>query len=188
MKKSLLTLIMAAAALSIQSCSHEDNDIKLSDYDEWRAENDQWLKEIQNRKNPDGSPYYRTLIPVWNPGAFVLIHYFNDRLETAGNLSPLYTSTVDVRYIGYNKNNEPFDSSTTINTTGTPGVARFRCNNVIQGWSIAMEDMRVGDTAEVVVPYNVGYGSSYSAAIKPYSNLRFNIRLVDIYRYEAAPY
>ena len=182
MKKVLLLAVLAGMAAMV-SCKHDD-DYKLSDYDEWRATNDKWLQDIQNRKNPDGSPYYRTLIPVWNPSAFVLIHYFNNRLETAGNLTPLYTSTVDVRYIGYNINDEPFDSSTTMTPYG-PGIARFACNNVIQGWSIAMEDMRVGDTAEVIVPYNVGYGATFSSAILPYSNLRFNIRLVDIYKYEA---
>ena len=189
MKKLFFTASMAilvAAALS--SCNHDDNDIKLSDYDDWRAENDQWLQQIQSRKNPDGSPYYRTLIPIWNPEAFVLIHYFNDRLETAGNLTPLYTSTVNVRYIGYDIKGEAFDSSTLVTTDGVAGVAQFACNQVIQGWSIAMEDMRVGDTAEVVVPYGVGYGTNYSSSIKPYSNLVFNIRLVDIANYVSAPY
>lgn len=188
MKKLLFTASFATLALAFGACNHDDNDIKLSDYDEWRTENDAWLQQIQNRKNPDGSPYYRTLVPLWNPVSFVLIHYFNDRTETQGNLSPLFTSTVDVRYIGYDIKGEPFDSSTNVTANGTPGVARFNCNNVIQGWSIALEDMRVGDTAEVVVPYTVGYGASYTSAIKPFSNLTFNIRLVDINRYEAAPY
>lgn len=187
MKKFFLLISFAASLLAIFSCSHDDNDIKLSDYDDWKLQNEEWLAELQNRKNPDGSPYYRIVTPVWDPTAYILIHYFNNRLETAGNLSPLYTSTVDVRYIGYDVNNEAFDSSTNITQYGTPGVARFACNGVIQGWTIAMEDMRVGDTAEVIVPYQVGYGASFSSSIKPYSNLRFNIRLVDIYRYQANP-
>lgn len=189
MKKIFYAIaLLVSGAVALGSCSHDDNDLKLSDYDDWRKENDTWLQQVMTRKNPDGSPYYRTLVPVWNPAVFVLIHYFNDRTATAGNLSPLYTSTVDVRYIGYDINNEPFDSSTNITSNGTPGIARFACNGVIQGWSIALEDMRVGDTAEVIVPYEVGYGANYSAAIKPYSNLRFNIRLADIYKYEATPY
>ena len=45
--------------------------------------------------------------------------------------------------------------------------------------------MHVGDTAEIIVPYNVAYGVSYTGTILPYSSLRFNLRLDDIYKYEA---
>jgi FKBP-type peptidyl-prolyl cis-trans isomerase FklB len=48
-------------------------------------------------------------------------------------------------------------------------------------------DMRCGDTAEVVVPYGLAYGSQDRGTIKPYSNLQFNIRLVDIPNYETIP-
>ena len=72
-------------------------------------------------------------------------------------------------------------------TDPAPGVYRSTVSNNIQGWAIAQTYMRCGDTAEVIVPYGVGYGASGSSAIKPYSNLRFNIRLLDIYKYELAP-
>ena len=48
--------------------------------------------------------------------------------------------------------------------------------------------MRCGDTAQVVLPYGVAYGSQNLGDIPPYSNLRFNIRLVDIPYYEKPPY
>lgn len=186
MRKLLpLAGILTAAAMLPACNSDDDNSIDLNDFKEWREQNDAWLNEMQQRRNPDGTPYYTTVIPDWNPGAFVLMHYFNDRSETAGNLVPLYTSTVDVRYIGYDCEGERFDSSTTVNAYGKLGVARFACNEVIQGWSIAMENMHVGDTAEIIVPYNVGYGASYTSTLKPYSTLRFNVRLEDIYKYEA---
>ncbi|MDE7125880.1 MAG: FKBP-type peptidyl-prolyl cis-trans isomerase [Muribaculaceae bacterium] len=47
--------------------------------------------------------------------------------------------------------------------------------------------MRVGDTAEVLIPYSMAYGMSGSGSIPPYSNLRFNVRLVDIVNYETRP-
>ena len=141
--------------------------------------------EMQQRKNPDGTPYYTTLIPAWNPGIFILIHYFNDRSETEGNLTPLYTSTVDVRYQGFTCEDERFDSSNLVNSYGKLGIARFSCNGVIQGWSVALENMHVGDTAEIIIPYDAAYGTSYTPTLLPYSSLRFNLRLEDIYRYEA---
>ena len=45
--------------------------------------------------------------------------------------------------------------------------------------------MYVGDSAEIICPYNMAYGESYvSSLIQPYSALRFNVRLVDVYAYE----
>ncbi len=188
MRKLLSAIVAAALACTVlPSCGTDDDDnsIDLNDYKEWRARNDAWLAELQAKRNPDGTPYYTSVVPAWNPNVFVLMHFFNDRSLTAGNLVPLYTSTVDVRYVGHDCEGERFDSSTNVNQYGKLGVARFACNQVIQGWSIALENMHVGDTAEIIVPYNVAYGTSIQPKIKPYSTLRFNVRLEDIYKYEA---
>ncbi len=185
--KKLLALISCATVLGLgfSACNDDDDTYNLSDYQDWRKQNDAWVAEMQQRKNPDGTPYYQTVVPAWNPNVFILMHFFNDRAETAGNLVPLYTSTVDVRYIGHNCEDEPFDSSYNVNVYGKPGISRFACNGVIDGWAIALENMHVGDTAEIIVPYNVAYGVSYTGTILPYSSLRFNLRLDDIYKYEA---
>ena len=188
MKKLLWIIGLMSILPFLPSCNDDDDDVNLNAYKKWKEQNDQWLKEMQNRRNADGTPYYQTVVPAWNPGAFVLMHYFNDRAETVGNLTPLYTSTVDVRYIGYNCQDEPFDSSTVDNSYGKLGIRRFTVNSLIQGWSIALLNMHVGDTAEVIIPYDIAYGTSYAGAIPPYSSLRFNLRLEDIYRYEANPY
>lgn len=185
MKKIILFIAIFTAVGFLAAC-HDEQQTTWDQYADWRELNDDWLREQQARKNSDGTPYYETLIPVWNPSSFVLIHYFNDRAETAGNLVPLYTSVVDVRYIGRDCQGAGFDSSNLVNKYGKLGVQRFACNGTIQGWSIALMDMHVGDTAEIIVPYSVGYGAMTGSAIKPYSNLRFNLRLEDIYKYEAA--
>lgn len=187
--KKILWIVAAICAIPfIPACSSDDNEYDLNSYTAWRQQNDQWVEEMINRKNADGTPYYNTVIPAWNPGGYILMHYFNDRTETADNLSPLYTSTVSVRYIGYNCEDEPFDSSTIDNSYGTLGIRRFACNQLIQGWSIALMDMHVGDTAEIIIPYDLAYGTTYTGTILPYSSLRFNVRLEDIYKYEASPY
>ena len=186
MKKILPVLIAAAVAAGFSACSDDDS-IDLSDYSDWRDKNDAWVAEMMAKKNTDGTPYYTSIVPAWNPGAYVLIHFFNDRAETAGNLSPLYTSVVDVFYEGYDCEGNLFDSSEGVTTYGIPGTQRFACNGTIQGWSIALEQMHVGDTCEIIVPYQMAYGTTVISAIKPYSSLRFNIRLTDIYRYEGIP-
>lgn len=180
MKKIIGIIALAGIALAACNSTEESTWTK---YREWRELNQEWLEELQTKTNPDGTPYYKVLTADWNPATFVLIHYFNDRSETEGNLSPLYTSTTDARYKLHIINDEPIDSSDNITTYG-PGIYRSRVNENVVGWGVAMMDMRCGDTAEVVIPYGFGYGAQERGSLKPYSTLRFNVRLVDIPYYE----
>lgn len=181
MKKFPLILVATIVAL-ISSCGM-DNENTWEEYREWREANEQWFHEQQNRTNSDGSLYYQALYPEWDKAQYILIHYFNDRSLTKDNLSPLLTSTVDVKYIGRLYNDEPFDSSYNLTTNGD-SIYRQKCNGVISGWQVAMANMHVGDSCEVIIPYSLGYGASEVGIIKPYSALHFNIKLVDIPFYE----
>ena len=129
---------------------------------------------------------FRSIVPEWDPAAFVLIHYYNDRSKTEGKLSPMYTSTVDTRYIVHYYDGTPLDSSYNNSLYG-PGIFRTQLSSVIPGWTIALEDMRVGDTAEVIIPYEQAYGANTSSGVVPYSALRYQIGLVDIPDYEKNP-
>lgn len=184
MKKLLGIIALVAAALV--ACTGDD-ETTWDKYTDYREANNAWLVEMQGLKNSDGTPYYNIVVPDWNPGSFILMHYFNDRAETEGNLTPLYTSTVDVRYYLHLYDGEPADSSTNLTTNG-PGIYRAQVNSLIQGWAVALSEMRCGDTVEIIVPYGLAYGAQSVGSILPYSNLRFNMRLVDIPYYEASPY
>lgn len=177
----LLIALMTLGSLFI-ACSDDDDDVKA--IITWRDNNNKWLAEKQSLKNSDGSPYYNMIVPRWDPSSFVLIHYFNERTTDPNALKPLYTSTVDVRYHLALYNGVACDSSTNMTDYG-PGVYRAQLNGLIDGWAAAVCDMNVGDTAEVIIPYALGYGSVSSGSVPAYSNLQFNIRLVDIYKYEA---
>lgn len=91
------------------------------------------------------------------------------------------TSQVSVKYKGQLYNGVTFDS-TTVDTDDS--VRTFSLDKVIDGWKIALTDMRVGDTCEIILPYAVGYGIQGSTSIYPYSVLRFGIKLTDIPEYE----
>lgn len=185
MKNLLLIITLALLAGIAAACHDNEQQTTWDEYADWRELNDAWILEQQSLTNPDGTPYYTKIVPAWNPSTFILIHYFNDRALTAGNLSPLYTSVVDVRYVGRDCTGAGFDSSTLATAYG-PGIQRFACNGTIQGWSIALQDMRVGDTCQIIVPYGAAYGAQSTGTIKPYSSLLFNMRLTDIYSYEGA--
>ena len=182
MRKLPLFFILILAAF-VSSCLSESESI-WEQYAEWREANESWYNEQKVRIDSNGLKYYTEISPVWDTTKSVLIHYFNNRKLTEGNLSPLYTSTVDVKYKGYLYNDEPFDSSYSLTASYGDSVYRTTCNKVIQGWIVALENMRVGDSCEVVMPYSMAYESQDLGTIKPYSALRFHIKLVDIPFYE----
>lgn len=189
MKKfPIIALILTLASTTFIACNKEDDSQSkiYEEYERWRNENDAWLVEQQARKNPDGTPYFERVVPSWNPAAYVLIHYFNDRDETADNISPLSTSTIDTRYYLTYYNGTPIDSSS-LQTKNGPGIFRCKLNEVIEGWTMAFETMHVGDTAELVIPYQSGYGTNTSTGIMPYSNMKYNVRLVGVPYYEREP-
>ncbi len=190
MKKLLATIAALSAlvaSISFTSCS-DDDETTWDKYAEWREVNEQWLKEMQAKTDTNGKPYYDIVIPSWQPGSFVLMHYYNDPQENADKLSPLYNSTVDVRYKLHLYDGTAVDSSDNITSYGAKGIYRTRLTQVVTGWAIAVQNMHCGDSVEVIIPYEVGYGEQEYDPIYPYSNLVFNIRLVDIPYYEATPY
>lgn len=179
-------LILATVALIAMSSCMDDKENTWEAQMRWREANLTWLGEQAERTNPDGSLYYTRVVPAYDKDAYVLIHYFNDRSLTQGNLSPLFTSTVDVKYKGELYNGAAFDSSYNNVPPTYPADSIFRTHlsGVISGWQIALQDMRVGDTCEVVIPYQYAYGTNQTSGIPAYSVLTFGIKLVDIPSYE----
>ncbi len=178
---SLLALLVAIPFFN--SCDDPDEYDDL--YTEWYNKNVDWLAELENKRNPDGTAYYTRHTAPWDPNSYVLIHYFGER--NIQNLKPLYTSTVDMRYHVELCDGTGIDSSANI-VEPMPGVFRAQLNSgLIAGWPIAVTDMHVGDTCEVIIPFTLGYGVAGAGTVPPYSNLRFNLRLVDIPYYEARP-
>lgn len=180
MKKLLFLISAVGFVVSMFTVSSCKDDNTWSDYSEWRDANNEWLIQQGALLGEDGEAFYIRVVPEWNKSAYVYMHYFNDRSLTEGNLSPMYTSTVSVKYIGRLYNSEPFDSSyTAVDSLFTTGL-----DGVIPGWAIALENMRVGDSARVIIPYQQAYGVSSMGTILPYSALQFDIKLVDIPYYE----
>ncbi len=173
----ILALSLMAAGSLVSSCV--DDDDNYEDYKEWMEANNAWLSECKNKVDADGQKYYSEIIPDYQRGNYVLMHWFNDRELTKDNVVPFYTSTVDVKYKLTLYNGEPMDSSFLMTENGD-SIYRTKLSDVITGWSIALQQMHVGDSVEVIVPYQVGYGSTGSGSIYPYSNLNFHIKLVDV--------
>lgn len=87
---------------------------------------------------------------------------------------PTPRSIVTVHYTGKTINGKTFDSS-------RGGVApAFRLSDLIEGWTIAMQQMVVGDKWELYLPAETGYGKFSQPGIPGGSTLIFEIELLGI--------
>ena len=89
---------------------------------------------------------------------------------------PKATQEVHVKYEGKLVDGKVFDSS----YTRKDQVTKFRANQVIKGWTEALQLMPVGSKWELYIPQELGYGDRQSGQIPPYSALIFTVELVDI--------
>lgn len=181
-----LLLLMAAVSVATSSCSTGDDDSNQTTWDKYenfRNTNLNWLAQEETRLDEDGNPFYERLTAPWNANAYILIHWFNDRSKTAGNLQPLLTSTVRTHYICRNYLYGVIDADST-SVDGT----YFAVSGVVAGWQLALQNMHVGDSVQIVLPYQMGYGNSTAMTdIPPYSSLQFNLGLKDCVTYEVRP-
>lgn len=93
---------------------------------------------------------------------------------SAGNgVMPKADQVVEVKYEGRLVNGTVFDSS-------RDESVKFRCDQVIKGWTIALTHMKEGSEWEVYIPWNLAYGANAQGPIPPYSALIFKIKLVKV--------
>ncbi len=149
-------------------------------YKDWRVENNEWLAKQEALTDANGKAYFQKVTPEFDQSAYVLIHYFNDRASTEGNLTPLISSTVNVKYKLLNCREEAVDSSYLL----TDSIYQQRLSNTVEGFQIALMAMNVGDSCEVIIPYQYGYSNTGNGSILPYTHLRYLLKLKGIEKYE----
>jgi FKBP-type peptidyl-prolyl cis-trans isomerase len=89
--------------------------------------------------------------------------------------TPGPTDRVRVHYRGTFIDGEPFDSSY---DRGEPAV--FGVNEVIPGWTEALQLMQVGSRVELVIPGNLAYGQNAPPGFGPNRTLLFEVELLGI--------
>ncbi len=109
------------------------------------------------------------------PGVKIMFNGVMYRVINKGNgPKPSPKSFISVYYTGTLINGKVFDKT----QKGHP--ATFRLNELITGWSTALREMPAGSRWEIVIPYNLGYGSRSAGVIKAFSTLIFDITLLDV--------
>lgn len=84
---------------------------------------------------------------------------------------------VAMRYVGKLKNGKVFDS----NISGNPFKFRLGVGEVIKGWDVGVEGMRVGDKRLLKIPPAMGYGPKGAPPTIPGNSwLHFEVELVDV--------
>lgn len=86
-------------------------------------------------------------------------------------------NVVTVHYTGYLKDGQVFDSSI---ESDQPISFQLGKGRVIQGWEEALQHMRVGERARVIIPYQLGYGENGAGPIPPRATLIFDMELIEI--------
>ena len=116
-------------------------------------------------------------------------------LKSGDGEKPLYNDVVSVLYEGWfkavdwNKDNtytnedgiivrNKFVFDSTANRNDYP--SQFEVNRVVDGFSTALQNMKVGDKWEVWMPWRLGYGANGSNAIPAHTTLVFEIELLEI--------
>jgi len=97
-------------------------------------------------------------------------------LKEGTGKKPTRSSKVKCHYEGTFTNGQIFDSSY---KRGEPAV--FGVNQVIAGWTEALQLMAEGSEWELYIPYNLAYGEAGAhGAIPPFAALVFKVELIEV--------
>lgn len=95
---------------------------------------------------------------------------------------PSATDQVTVHYTGTLLDGTKFDSSV---DRGEPTT--FPLNQVIPGWTEAIQLMTKGSKAKLIIPSSIAYGPRGGGPIPPFSTLVFDVELIDFKAGAAQP-
>lgn len=177
--RTKLLLLITLAALVFASCSKDDETDTI-----W-AENN-----VMAFRKTAASGEYKTIESQSKTGSIAY-----KVIKSGDGETPLYTDRVKVLYTGWYKsvdwnkadtfvnedgitikNKVIFDS--TANRNDVPSI--FQVSGVVDGFSTALQHMKVGEKWEVWIPAELGYGGSPQQNIPANTTLVFEIELLEI--------
>lgn len=171
-----ILFIAMGVLIALTSCNKEENNWEK--YEDWRNANNAFIERKASQLNAEKTAYaYERISPNWDKGSIVLMKRLK---KGTGNVKPLYTSYVDVVYKGTLYDGTPFDSTYSY----TDSITTLKLSSTVQGFAMALTNMVVGDSCEVIIPAYAGYGEQERNKIPPYSALIFKVKLAGIPAYE----
>lgn len=176
--KIKILLLFTLSALVFASCSKDDETDTL-----WKEANEAAFAKTAT------SSEYKTIESESKNGSIAY-----KVIESGNGKTPLYTDKVLVHYTGWfkrydwNKNDKytnedgiTVNNKYTFDTTAIQGLPRdFRVSQVVDGFSTALQYMKVGDKWEVWIPWKLGYGEKGYNDILAHTTLVFELELLEI--------
>ena len=153
MRKNIVLIIISIIAFSWTSCDKEVDQAE----EEMKLLN-QYLADNQITAEPEASGLYYI------------------ETEAGTGLQPQQGDTVDVHYTGKLIDGTVFDTS----VGGSPFSFALGTGFVIPGWDEGIAYMKEGGKATLIIPSNLGYRSTGTSSIPPYSTLIFDVELIDV--------
>lgn len=189
----ILLFAFFAIVAGFSSCLKSEE--PFEQYRNWYIQNENYFTKLQK----SGS-YESDSIPLNEGGGVILKKVLK---EGTGTETPYFNSTVKVFYTGKrlkdgsDATEDMITFDTTFKITNVPGSnppvalddeglkeynnpATFAVNSLIKGWTYALQQMVVGEKAEIVIPWILAYGVQGQGSIPPFSTLIFEIELVEI--------
>lgn len=182
-KYILLSVILFPLVGMVSSCSEDDS--TTDEFANWQERNeakiDQWaasgLKKIRVFTQDNTTTGHN------NDYIYVEV------LESGeGTESPLYTDTIRAAYRGRLIPTTNYVNGLVFDETylgdfswHTAGMSTMAVNVTVEGFATALMNMHKGDYWRVYIPYNLGYGTTSTNSIPGYSNLVFDIALLDFW-------
>ena len=185
LKYILLSVILFPLVGMVSSCSEDDSTI--DEFANWQERNEavteQWaasgMKKIRVFTQDDTSTGRNC------------DYIYVEVLEVGdGTESPLYTDTVRMAYRGRLIPTTNYADGYVFDETylgdfswHTAGMATMAIGGsssaLVSGFATAVMNMHKGDRWRVHIPYQIGYNTSSSGSVTAYSNLTFDIALLD---------
>lgn len=135
------------------SCIKEDHWI------DWKNINEKWYEAHKNDQN---------FTQLSSGVSYRVIEKGSETLGTP----QLSTTYIYLNYEGRFYNDSVFDEGTNV---------KFLLGTTVDGFQEVLKKMNPGDSVEIYIPWEQGYGSNSYIDIPPYSTLKFNIRLNKFY-------
>jgi len=112
-----------------------------------------------------------------NKDALARIKITDTKIGTGAEATPGKTAVV--HYTGRLENGTKFDSSL---DRGTPFPFTLGAGEVIKGWDLGVQGMKVGGKRTLVIPSDLAYGESGAGggAIPPNATLTFQVELLEV--------
>ena len=98
-------------------------------------------------------------------------------LKQGNNVYPEKDDVVAFHYVGYYLNGDVFDSSY---GKSRPLIVKLGDNQLIKGLEYSLLKMDKGSKSKVIIPFYMAYGNMENGPVPPYSNLIFELELIDI--------